>query len=229
MKSFFIVILFAIFLKTNVQAQLQVPGLEKFRAVMSNCSMEYTMQCIYPGGQEYTAKGVIAVQGDKFYDSSNMRYVFKDSSWYIIADHLEQVVSVAYLEELNKQWEGVGTITPTSYLLDDNIFNTLARIDVIKQNSDTSWLSIHFKDSSMIERLEIQTLRKNFQPIAYNALINYPIGGYEDGDPVVIKLNIDCYNIVSPAPAELFDVRRLISVKGKVATLKKFAKYKTYK
>lgn len=229
MKTIFIVILSVLGLHNHASAQLHVPGLEKFREIMSNYSMNYTMKCTYPGGQVYEGVGKMAVKGDKFYDSSNLRHVLQDDTWYIIADHIERIISVAYIKEINNDLDGVASVTASSYLFDDDLFEGLLKIDVIKQNDDTSWLSLHFKDTSVIEKFEIRTLRKNLQPVSYNAVIYYSAGGYEDEVPSIVKLEIACYNIISPVSDALFDVNRLLSVKGKTATLKRFNTYKTYK
>ena len=229
MKAFCLTVLYVIGLGIIANGQLHIPGMENFKKVMSNCIMDYTMKCEYPGGEVYDIKGKMAVKGNSFYDSSNLRYVFRNEDWYIIADHTDKIVSVAYISDINKELDGIASVTSADFLFGDDMFERILKIDVQNQNADTSWTEIKFKDSSVIEQLKIQTLRKNLQPVSYKAIVNYPVGGYEDGEVVSIRLSINCYNISAPVPDGLFDDKRLVSVNGKVAKLKQFNSYKTYK
>lgn len=213
----------------HASAQLKVPGLDKFKEAMSNCSMSYSMKCTYPGGKVYDITGVMAVSGNRFYDSSNMRFVLQDAEWYIIADHLEKIISVTYIKDINNELDGMASITASTFLYNDDFFEGISKINTVKQTSDTSWLSLEFKDNNIVENLEVQLLRANMMPISYSAIVKFPMGGYEGGESGIMKLEVRCYNIITPASRSLFDTGRLISMNGRTATLKKYKTYKTYK
>ncbi len=228
MKVTYLMMSLLVVMCLDAAGQLKVPGLDNFRKVMSDCTIEYKMKCTYPGGQVYDIGGVMAIKGDNFYDSSNLRFVLLNKDWYLIADHMTKELSVAYIKDINQELDGIASVSASSFLFSEDVFSGISEVEVVKQNADTSWMSVKFKDTSIIKELNIQTLRKNLQPVSYSAIINYPIGGFDNGEVVTVILDMNCYNIVTPANIELFDDKRLVSRNGKNIKIKKYNTYKTY-
>lgn len=202
--------------------------LQPFKTVMSDCSIDYKMKCAYPDGTTLNIVGVMAVKGNKYYDSSNTRHVVLNDSWYIIADHIEKEISVASIKDVNIQLQDIGAFTATSFLLNDDLDNI--NIKLIKQNSDTVWVGLT-SVSNTIEYMEIAVLTKSLIPVQYRAKINYSLGAdYEMADgsvaPGLIKLDIECYNIKAGANDKLFDHSSIIVRNGDKGTLKRYKNYK---
>lgn len=210
----------------NAGAQLTIPGLEGLRKLMSDCRLNYRMKCTYPGGKVYDIAGAIAVKQDNFYDSSNLRFVMFNNDWYFIADHTDRSISLERVKKLNEDLDGLLQFSPSSFLFDEGTLAGVDNIETIRQTADTSWFNIRFKDTSMVQRLEMTVLRKDLQLLMYKVKMKYSIGGYEDGPGGDVQLDIYCYDIKNPVDEQLFSTDRLFRYRNKKLTLNRFKTYK---
>lgn len=200
--------------------------LKHMQNIFTNCSMDYKMDCIYPDSMKLKIIGRVAVQGSNYYDSSNVRYLFLNKSWYISADHESKNITVNYLPKLNEYFEGIGQVNFVSFLYNDYNFLDRLRIIVSNQNADTMWADFKIiGGDSKVELFKIKFLKSTMMPIEYRAIINFPLD--EEDDALTVHIDYVCTHITYPVPETLFDDSRLINYTDNKAILKRFNNYKS--
>lgn len=201
--------------------------IKQVKSVLANCTISYSMNCSYPDGNKVNVNGIMAVKGNNYYDSSNTRHVLLNDSWLFFADHMEKQVSIANVAGINKRLKNAGTFSATEYLLGSDADEIYMKL--LKQTDDTVWIGLSSKDK-VLESMELVVLRNTYTPIRYTAVINYPLyEAYEKEDgttvPGIIRLNINCYKIESPADDKYFDHNKLLTKSSNKIVLKKYKNY----
>jgi hypothetical protein len=204
---------------------------KQFREVLTNASMEYQMSCWYPDSSKEEISGRMAIKPGCYYDSSNARFVLLDRSWYLIADHRQQLISVAYVPAINKKLEGIGSLMVSSYMLPQNVID-VTELHIVREEQDTAWLQLNLKDIPTVEQLIVKIRKSDLMPLGYEARIRYAL---TEPDPenedlaMNVLISIRCNKIIYPAPDYLFDHSRIIATQHNKSTLKRFQQYKTFK
>lgn len=211
----------------TTKAQKLIPGLQEFKDALTNYSAEYDMYCIYPDSQQYEISGIMAVDGAKYYDSSNYRFALLNNDWYVVADHSSKEISIAYVAEVNRELEGFATVSASNYLLSDELLSKNIKAELITQDDDTSVFKILFLENDLLEEMLITIRRSDYHPVRYRMSINYPANtvGFDDS---YIKLELHCYNIQTPANQSIFDESRIVKKKGGKHQLIKYRNYELY-
>ena len=105
----------------------------------------------------------MAVSGDCFFDSSNLRYVLANHSWFVAIDHEEQLALINKIgvsrNDVTKKGLGFKT-----FLFGDEFIKKNLKTKLIKENAQSIWLKLEFTDARIIESFIVQFNKKPFLP-----------------------------------------------------------------
>ncbi len=225
MKNFIILLLLLLSLQAR-GGRLENEYIKSFQVFMKACSMHYTIGCTYPDGSTSKISGMVVNEGKNFYDSSNLRMVLCDKSWYLNIDHSSKTASILNLGTLSQKALDKINNNKTYFLSEEDI-NKKMTTSVLRETHEQIVLKFRFKETKMINELNITFNKATKKPISYNLTFNYP-AGYSDNVSNFIKMDIVCFDMSDQISATIFDHTRLIVPNGKTAKLKKFLNYETF-
>lgn len=204
----------------------------------SNCQMNYTTSMKMPDGKNLTARGVLAMKGANYFDSSEHRFILQDHDWYIGADHMDKTIKIINIKSRKKEMDMPGGMFHFSALLDEDtsIFNQ-AKFIMKDLGSNTYYLKISFEDKGVyIKQLEFKFNLSSKIPLEYSGLIDYPIeyktvqnkqtGQEEEVPSTYAQIKFACTQI-QPASNSLFDHSRIITTRQSKTVMLRYNDYIT--
>lgn len=203
--------------------------MQQLQLVMKNCSMQYEMECTYPSGGKIKIKGVSAMKGNQYYDSSNLRLAIANAKCYIIIDHDEKNARVLLLKGNGGKGNVDSSISPNVYLFNESFFKKNAKYTIQKQNADYYWIELKVSNNPYLDKFVFQASKRDYKPVSYSAIIHYPLHSYaEEGGAEYVNVNFTCNSIKHPATDAFFDHTRILQEKNGKVTLKKYSNYQLY-
>jgi|GEM_PF-4950758 len=203
-----------------------IEELQRLRRIMTDCSMEYRMECNVAGQHRYEIRGRMAVQGNKYYDSSNARFAVFNDRWQILADHYNNTLTASFVPNIRKQLRGIGDPTVSAVLLSDELFLRNAKLQQTRRLGDTLWYRLKVDGQSLVQYVDFCMLR-GFRILSYTAMIDYPLGGTDDnGNEQMLSIKFMARSLSFPAAASLFRSDRIISEAGRKVVLRRYGHYK---
>lgn len=208
--------------------------LDAIKQLGKHCTMSYTTTCTFPDKTNMLVSGKMAIRANDYYDSSNARFVLMNSSWLILADHKEEQVNIVDLAAWKKKMGKGYEMDISGYLLNDAALENFSGFKVNPSGPDSFTVSVHYNlDNGQVIDLLLQYPKGSKVPSRYEGTIQYALdepGEDNNGEqPDLIHMRFECHDISPVVDAALFDDRRLVSVKGGKATIKRYNNYKIYR
>jgi hypothetical protein len=205
------------------------PYISAIKSLSKSCSMEYRADYVYPDKHIEHVSGRMAVAGDNYFDSSNIRFVLKNQTWLVNADHVSKMLNVLYLPDLAKQLSKSFDLDVSGFLFPELDLYKPAGYRFSNTGGDTLIASLKYisPDGPTIA-IQLWYPKGSFIPARYTGTVSYPQGKNDPSQQLTIHFSCSRIGTV-PDPA-LFDSRRLIEMSGKRnARMKRYNNYLVYR
>ena len=121
---------------------------DAMKSLSHDCSMAYTATCTYPDKTISRVSGSMAINGRNYYDSSNVRFVFMNTTWLIMAEHQERNLSIIYLPAWEKKMGKEFQLDISGYLLNNTNMDEFTDFKVVPGADDSVTVNVSYKTSA---------------------------------------------------------------------------------
>ena len=211
------------------------PYIDALSQLGMKCHIDYWSVMEAQGRSKSLNTGSMAVSDGNYFDSSNSRFVLKNSRWCIVANHEDRVLSVINLDDWQKKMGKEYQLDFSGFLIKDDDLNKLN--DLKTEIVDDSMKVTIVKNISNEETITMTLwyAKGSFLPSRYDGVITYFIQDEDDHSPtpkmqVGASVRFHCWNIRRNPAKSLFDDRRIINQTGpKQAYMRRFNDYKMHR
>jgi len=199
----------------------------------NNMSYRYTLLAEFPNGEKDRLSGTSYVGKDEklMYNDNTQFTLLYTGKWYFKADHKEKTVTIVSLEKnLNKEYKeriehdifGGGTL---SYYF-DSVLLKYATVRSLKKSGDSVDMELGFRPESPIKSIRMAYDAKEKILTGYRIQTYEPWPTNEYGREKGTKQTIICDGFRKVKDNKEYKPDNFFTVKGKIAVLKKYKKYK---
>ena len=210
------------------------PYLDAITSLSHECSMAYTATCTYPDKKSSQITGRLAMSGRNYYDSSNVRFVFMNTKWLLMAEHQTQFLNIIYLPAWEKKMGREFQLDISGYLLGNASLDDFSDFKVIPGANDSFTVNVSYKSTANSGlQLSLHYHKGDLLPSSYEGAVSYALT--DDDDPSadvsggIVNVRFECHDIRHAADTRLFDDTRLVKVTAGKAQLRRYNHYKIYK